>query len=125
MVIKWEKDTLRPSLEEFDAKAKRAILMVFQYWGVKGTTEMRNGAKWVDRTGNARNGLQAIGTGAGGDARFSEGRFVLHFVHSMPYGVWLEIRWSGRYAIIGPTMASVAPRLAAMVAQVVLDAGKG
>lgn len=124
-MIKWEKDSLRPTLDEFDAKAKKAILAVFQYWGVKATTQMRDGAKWVDRTGNARNGLQAIGTGSGGDSRFSEGRFVLHFVHSMPYGVWLEIRWSGKYAIIGPTMASVAPRLAAMVAQAVLDAGKG
>lgn len=118
MAIKWEKDTLRPSLEEFDAKAKKAILAVFQYWGVRATTEMRNGAKWVDRTGNARNGLQAKPFSA-------TDQFILHFVHSMPYGVWLEIRWSGRYAIIGPTMASVAPRLAAMVAQAVLDAGKG
>jgi len=116
MSIKWGKDTLRPSLAEFDKKAEKAILMVFQYWAVKASSEMRQNAKWTDRTGNARNGLQAIGAGV-------DGRFILNFVHTMDYGVWLEIRWSGRYAIIGPTMASVAPRLAVMVAQAVRDAG--
>ena len=125
MSLEWEKDTLRPKLDKFDERAKKAINQVFAYWGVRASSEMRQNARWVDRTGNARAGLVVIGTGSGSDARFGEGRFVLHFIHSMPYGVWLEVRWSGRYAVIGPTMASVAPKLASMVAQAVLDASKG
>ena len=39
--------------------------------------------------------------------------------HTMPYGLWLEVRWSGRYAIIGPTMVDIAPQLAIAVAEAV------
>jgi len=37
--------------------------------------------------------------------------------HTMPYGLWLEVRWSGRYAIIGPTMLHIAPQLALVTAE--------
>jgi hypothetical protein len=46
----------------------------------------------------------------------------LILLHSMPYGIWLEVRWSGRYAIIGPTMFTVAQELAIAVATAVQHA---
>lgn len=64
---------------------------------------MKTNAPWQDQTGNARNGLRARAEGAGNGARI-----VLS--HSVPYGVWLEIRWGGRYAIIGPAIEEFAPR---------------
>jgi hypothetical protein len=40
------------------------------------------------------------------------------FFGSMPYNIWLEVRWSGKYAIIGPVMNSVVPRLRQMLEEV-------
>jgi len=71
----------------------------------------RQNAPWTDRTGNARNGLRVA---------HEKTPMVVHRLityHSMPYGIWLEVRWSGRYAIIGPTMVAIAPQLAIVVAE--------
>ena len=50
----------------------------------------------------------------------SDEEIALVLYHRVTYGIWLEIRWSGRYAIIGPTMAEVAPQLAQQIATVML-----
>lgn len=58
---------------------------------------MKTNASWQDQTGNARNGLTA--------KPFAEGNnFGIDLFHSVPYGIWLEVRFSGRYAIIDPTL---------------------
>lgn len=55
-------------------------------------------APWTDRTGNARQGL----TGLAQD--ISETAVAIYLYHKMDYGKWLEVRWSGRYAVILPTL---------------------
>jgi hypothetical protein len=63
-------------------------------------------APWDDRTGDARNGI---------DVSVEEHpvrpRIILF--HTVDYGKWLEIRWSGRYAIIMPTIEEMGPGLIA------------
>ena len=68
-------------------------------------TYMRENARWVDRTGNARAGLKA---------KHEATPMVSHqliLYHTMPYGIWLEVRFSGRYAIIGPSIQALGPDL--------------
>jgi hypothetical protein len=60
---------------------------------------MRAGAKWVDRTGRARSGLVARIKRAGSSVSIVAG-------HTAPYGIWLEVRWGGRLAIVMPTLQS-------------------
>jgi hypothetical protein len=114
--VQITKDTLTPGIAKLDDDILDIVFKVFTYWSTKGVSEMRTNAKWSDRTGNARNGL--------GATVYDTDKYIdLVFYHRVPYGVFLEVRWSGKYAIIGPTMASVAPRLAAMVSQAILDNG--
>lgn len=54
-------------------------------------------APWDDRTGDARSGLTAQG-----QQRLTSYTIVLY--HTVDYGIWLEVRWDGRYAIILPTI---------------------
>lgn len=108
------RDTLTPGLAAFDAQAKEAIRMTLEYWAARAVSQMRANANWTDRTSNARNGL-ATRVFMGED----EGTLVLF--HTMPYGIWLEVRWSGRYAIIGPTLNDVAPKILDMVGQAILQ----
>jgi hypothetical protein len=59
-------------------------------------------APWEDQTGDARDGLTAEG-----DYSFYKYTIVLY--HVVDYGIWLEIRWNGRWAIIMPTLEHYAP----------------
>jgi hypothetical protein len=58
---------------------------------------MKSNAPWTDRTGNARNGLAARAYDDG------ESHGIILY-HQVPYGIWLEVRFNGEYAIIGPAL---------------------
>lgn len=60
-------------------------------------------ATWTDRTGVARAGLSY--------EVLEEGTPTVVFFHTASYGVWLEIRWSGKYAIIVPTIEKFGPEM--------------
>lgn len=106
------KDTLTTGVRDFDKNILDIVFKVFQYWNTRATNSLRLNAKWTDRTGNARNGL--------GATLFDDDKSVtMVLYHSMPYGIFLEVRWSGRYAVIGPTMVEIAPKLAEMVSQAI------
>lgn len=117
--LRIDKNTIGPGLEDLRPRIKLAVDGVMQYWASKAVSDMRSRAKWDDQTGNARQGLgaQVVSTPA---------QTVLILYHSVPYGVWLEIRWSGKYAVIGPTMNNIAPQVAAMLSQALvrLQAGR-
>lgn len=114
--IRIVKNTLAANLSTLEPRLKFAVDQVMQYFATRAASDMRSGARWMDQTGNARQGLsaQVISTPTSS---------ALILYHSVPYGVWLEIRWSGRYAIIGPTMNSIAPQLAAMLSQALVRLG--
>ena len=104
-------DSLTPSLKKMLPAVDAGVDLAFDYMEPRASSKMRENATWVDRTGNARNGLFADHL----KIPMVVHRLVLY--HTMPYGLWLEIRWSGRYAVIGPTMLEVAPELALVVAE--------
>ncbi|MGE3487447.1 MAG: hypothetical protein AB7L09_22225 [Nitrospira sp.] len=104
MAIVIKRDTLRPKLKEADEVAVKAIQLAVEAMCTRAITMMREGAPWTDRTTAARNGLVAIPENQDDGAS-------MHLIHSVPYGIWLEIRWSGRYAIIGPVRDRIAPQV--------------
>ena len=106
-------DTLTPSLRRLLPKVDAGVDLAFDAMEATATSYARANAPWTDQTGNARNGLFATHRAE------PMVRHQLITYHTMPYGVWLEVRWSGRYAVIGPTMFHIAPLLAANVAAAV------
>ena len=64
----------------------------------------KDNAKWDDRTGDARSGLTALG-----QQRLST--YTITLFHTVDYGIWLEVRWAGKYAIILPTIQAMGPEL--------------
>ena len=64
---------------------------------------MKTNAPWTDRTGNARSSLHT-------QSLISPGRsYGFTVAHGASYGIWLEVRFSGRYAVIPKTVASQGP----------------
>lgn len=113
MGVRVDISDLVDGLDEFDENALKAIQITLDYWATKAMSQMKSGATWTDRTSNARNGLMA--------RRFDEADGAsLVLWHSVPYGIWLEVRWSGRYAIIGPTLNSIAPKVLKMCGEAIM-----
>jgi len=99
--VSLELDTLpiHKRIEQFSPKAREYIGASVDFASQTGMRDMKRKAPWTDRTGNARNGLfTAPSTGVGGND------WTILFSHSVTYGIWLEIRNNGKYAIIMPTV---------------------
>lgn len=109
-------DTLTPNLEHLLPVIDAGVDLAFDSMQAVAESYMRSNARWNDQTGNARNGLRAKHVG---EAMVSH-RLVLY--HTMPYGIWLEVRWSGRYAIIAPSIQQLGPDLMHRVAASVMAA---
>jgi hypothetical protein len=111
--LSFDFDSLSPRLKVLLPKIDAGVSIAFKATEARAESFARQNAPWTDRTGNARNGLFAKHD----SVPMVEHRLTVY--HTMPYGYWLELRWSGRYAIIGPTIINTAPELAQMVTAVV------
>lgn len=98
----WSQDQIRPSLKGSEQKAHAYLSRTTTYHALRAEAYAKINAGWTDRTTNARDGLIAV-------ARNSVGHHEIILYHTMPYGIFLEIRWAGRYAIIRPTIRHEAP----------------
>lgn len=98
--VVWTKNTLKIGLERFSPELDARIAVLVDRQADVGTAEMKQNAPWTDRTGNARATLQ-------GEARHKTAVHEIILHGGMPYQIYLETRFGGKYAIIGPTV----PRL--------------
>lgn len=99
--FRWE-GNLFASIDDVEPRIKRSMVAAANYCAPLAEQYMRSNATWTDRTGAARNGLRA-------KVVTSSDKVALVLYHSVPYGVFLEVRWSGKYAIIEPAMAAIGP----------------
>ena len=91
---------IRVNIEKLDAKLDEAVNAVMHYHAASGVGYMKQNAPWTDRTGAARSGLFTI-------PEHAPGRHTIIFAHSVPYGIWLEVKNSGRYEIIMPSVRKI------------------
>ena len=56
---------------------------------------MQHEAPWTDRTGQARRELRT-------EVEVQGERATLYLITGAPHGMYLELRWGGRYAIVSP-----------------------
>ena len=115
--IVWISDTLTPKIKKLPEAFGKAVGVYMQSQAPAVQDYARRNAPWTDRTGNARQGLFARYEGSGGRntlGQFTAGGKGQHSIvlyHTVSYGIWLEVRWSGRYAIIEPTIRSEGKRI--------------
>lgn len=87
-------------------RTKAAARATVQSMAPEVENYMKLNAPWTDQTGNARNGLAA--------RAYEEGDEIgIVLFQQVDYGIWLETRWSGRYAIINPTIDAMGPEVMA------------
>jgi hypothetical protein len=116
--LSWDRD-LNLFFEELAEaelnRIRRGLESIIERYKVQIEQWMRQNAKWTDRTGNARRGLHAEVEILGDDIY----SIVLDHADSVSYGVWLELRWHGKYAIIQPALDTFAPLIFAEVRRLV------
>ena len=94
------------SLDVGHIRGENFISDLTTYYALQGEGYAKVNARWTDRTGNARGGI--VGQADNSGAR--RGHWEIHLAHSVSYGIWLEVRFGGRYAIIRPTLERIAPQ---------------
>lgn len=111
--ITW-KGNLSGNIKTLGIRNKAAMVATAKYVAPQIQSDMRSNAPWRDQTGNARNGLFAV-------VKTSTNKVDIVLYHSVPYGIWLELRWSGKYAIITPSIAKWGPKYFALLAKAMFD----
>jgi hypothetical protein len=110
--LNWYYNTLTPRMAVFALTANFAISEASTKLAEDIEAWMKENAPWEDRTGDARDGLTA--------KKVSQGfRQEIYLYHTVDYGIWLEVRWNGKYAIIVPALehfdSMMGPRLAGLM----------
>jgi hypothetical protein len=95
--FEFKPGSLKVNLKRFDHDINALVAGLVDFQGTKAMAWMKVNAKWTDRTGNARQTLSAYGL-------HSETWHEIHLHGGMPYQIFLETRWAGRFAIIGPAV---------------------
>lgn len=98
IIATWQGNAqLGQNISNFDRQMKYIIAGQVKYAENDAVAYAKKNAPWTDQTGNARSGLHA-------KAEITPEYAQLTVAHSEPYGIWLEVRWGGKFAIIGPTI---------------------
>lgn len=113
-----EEDSLTDGVRKVGPFVDKFINATMRYYEPQLENYARINAPWTDQTANARNGLVAQ-SGKEGDTHF------IVLAHRVPYGIWLEVRWSGRYAIIGPTVETYGPKVMHTLERILERVGGG
>lgn len=97
-------NTLAKGIAQFEFKMLEGMEEIILKFKDDLVDYARSNAPWDDRTGDARSGLDA--------EFFGEDRSLgITLFHTVEYGIWLELRWGGKYAIIIPTIETMGPKL--------------
>jgi hypothetical protein len=84
-------------------RIEAGIVAIAQRWAPEIENYMKDNAPWTDRTGNARQGLHT-------EVNHVVGSMVqIILSHGVEYGIWLEIKSAGAYAIVNPSLDHFAP----------------
>jgi hypothetical protein len=100
----WSDDGLMDGLNNGAKRLNDQVELILNRFAPEIENWMKSNASWTDQTGAARNGLAA---------RYyneQDSRGIILY-HQVPYGIWLEVRFSGRYGIIVPAMEEWGPRV--------------
>lgn len=99
-------------LEQYERDVNRTIRLVAEYWAPVVEAYAKENRPWMDRTGLARAGLRGFVD------TLAQDTVVLYLAHGRDYGVHLELKYQGRYAIILPTLRAHYSQIMKMVRQV-------
>lgn len=97
--LTYKDEDLRREVENLEETYDQMIRFIVDYHAAQGQADMKTNAPWTDRTSAARNGLFTV-------TEHETGHYTIVFSHTVHYGIWLEVKFSARDAVIMPTVQS-------------------
>lgn len=85
-------------VERFVRRLRNGLIVILELKAIEIEAEMKKNAPWTDRTSNARQTLAAF------VYVVKDGVIALVAKQQMSYGLWLELKNGGRFAIVIPTL---------------------
>ena len=115
---------LKKNLKEFGPEMNKRITLTTDKGGTLALAEMKKKAPWIDRTTNARTGLNQTTSHTGSGAL----GFKVHTItlaHGVRYGIWLEKKspHRGGRPIVVPTMLSAGKQIMDVLRALLNDVG--
>lgn len=109
MAIKFdfESSRLNKGLGRLGGKVGAALLMYASTKAVEIEQTMKKNRPWTDRTGLAKTTLNAK------VSQPNSHTIRITAAHGVDYGIWLELANNKNYAIVAPTIKTVAPKVMA------------
>lgn len=92
---------LGEKLKNAPSQAAFYLSRTTEYYSLHAETYAKTKAPWTDRTGNARSGL---GSTWSANISSEAAKFEIDIYHRVPYGIWLEVKYNGKYSIINKTV---------------------
>lgn len=90
---------LEGAVEILILQKKAEIVHKAKEWSEDVTLKMKLGAKWTNRTGNARGSLGVVP-----DPHFVGNLMELFLTGGVKYMFYLETKFAGAFSILGPTL---------------------
>lgn len=84
---------------------------MFLELGIDMAAWMKANRPWNDISGNARRGLRTA-------ISLDRGLYSLYLIHSVKYGLYLELRHAGRYAVLLPALRVAATEIGRRLANI-------
>lgn len=110
---RWEgADDVKRKMSDYERKVIFAVGQVAKYFEPVLETYAKENAPWQDQTANARQSLHAYSRNLGNDV------VRLYLSHGVDYGIALETKYGGRYAIIWPTLEQHIPQIRDMLKEI-------
>lgn len=117
--VEFTKNSLSPNLHRMTPLLRRNVYQILRFHEPQMVARAKRDAAWEDQTGNARNGL------AGRVDVLTPSTYALTLYGSVPYQIWLEVRFAGKYAIIMPTIRVYYPIVMASFTRLLERMGVG
>jgi hypothetical protein len=102
---------------KLDDRLDRAVAGVVKQRSHIAEGWMKKEAPWTDQTGNARSGLRST------TEHVPKVVHIINLFHSVSYGIWLEVRFQGRYSIVIPAILDQGVKLMATLNKVMARMG--
>lgn len=113
MSIQWTGlDQMNRNLDDLPNKVMKATMEIALFYAAVMERYAKQNATWTDRTAIARQSLFAFAEQVGQET------VELYLAHGVDYGIFLEVRWAGRFAIIWPTIELHLPEINKMMQKV-------
>ena len=95
--MKFDSSSIAKGLDALENKTDIAVRALLDTGAMQIQSKAQNDAKWTDRTGRARQTLNAK------NEPMSYG-YRIRLAHGVDYGIWLELAHEKRFSIIPSTL---------------------